>query len=145
MDDACEAHERRVRRESFVHELLERAAAPLVRVRVARARSIEADSAEVALNLFDLVGLDEEDHGVGVEEPADEPAGGRSIDVDPFSRHPGHETTSSVPDRVGRNAAAQSVPATPSIAATANVNDGRTVQSAPPIAAAPGTAKPRIP
>ena len=108
------------------------------------ARSIEADRAEVRLDRGDLVRLDEEDLGAGIQESPDEPARGRAVDMDSLPRHPFHADSSVAGGEAGKKRAAQSVPATPRAPAARNVKAGRMVQSAPPTVAAPATAKPRI-
>src|SRR5438477_4578900 len=76
--------------ESLVDELLERAAALVVPVRVGGTRRVEATGSFAALDLGHLVGLDEEDLGFGIDEAPDQPDRGRAIDVDSFAGDPLH-------------------------------------------------------
>ena len=144
VNDEREPRERGIAREALGDELLEGASALRIRVGMAGAGGVEADGAVALLDAGDVSGLDEEDLRLRIEKPADEPAGRRAIDVNAFARDPFHRWSSMSRPCEGRNSAAQSVPRTPRAAATTNVSDGRIVQSAPPIAAAPATANPRI-
>jgi hypothetical protein len=54
VDDAGEAHERRIVGEALIYELLEGAASLSVLVRVARAGGVEAGGILIPLDSFDL-------------------------------------------------------------------------------------------
>ena len=144
MDDARQAHQRRVVRQPFRHELLEGASVGRVLVRVPGPGSVEPDRAFAVLDGGDLLALDEQDLRVRVQESPDQPSGRRPVDANVFSRDPFHGRCSCPGECDGRKNAAQSVPATPSEPAVQNVREGRIIHSAPPSAAAPATAKPRI-
>src|SRR5262249_6072840 len=144
VDDPREGPEGRVSRQALGDELLEGAAPLPVTVRVAGAGGVEADRPLPLLHSGHLPRLDEEDLGLGIEETADEPDGGRPVDVDPATGDPFHAAASwGERGWEGSVRAAQSVPRPPRAAATAKVKLGRTVQRSPPSVAAPATAKPR--
>jgi hypothetical protein len=96
VDDPRESTERCVLGETLVDELLERAAAALVFVRVLRARCVEAGCPGTPLDRSDLRGLQEEDLGFWIEEAPDQPGRGRPVHVDMLSRQPLHILTISV-------------------------------------------------
>ena len=144
MHDEREPRERGIAREALGDELLERASSLRIGVGMAGAGCVEADGTVALLDAGNFFGLDEEDLRLRIEQPANEPAGRGAIDVNAFARDSFHRWSSMSRSCEGRYSAAQSVPRTPRAAATTNVSEGRIVQSAPPIAAAPATANPRI-
>ena len=72
--DASECHEGRVVRAVLLHQGFERAPPPRVLMWIGRAGRIEAGRPLAPLYLGDLLGLDEQDRRVRVDE-ADEPCG----------------------------------------------------------------------
>jgi hypothetical protein len=90
MDDSGESQESSILGETLIDELLEGTATTLVLVGIPGARRIEADGGFAPLNLRDLLGLDEEDLAMRIEEAANEPRRGRAVDVDAAAGHPSH-------------------------------------------------------
>jgi hypothetical protein len=77
-------------RPALVHDLLERATALFVLVRVGGARSVEAPGSLSPLDLRHLVGLDEQDLGFRIDETADQPRRRGPIDVNSPACDPLH-------------------------------------------------------
>src|SRR3989442_6798620 len=57
----------------FLHQRFERAAAPVVLVRISGARSVEADGAGAALDLGHFTRFDEGEGGTWIDEAPDQP------------------------------------------------------------------------
>ena len=145
MDDPRQPAQGGVAAEALGDQLLEGAAPLLVLVRILGSGRVEAGGGVSLLHAGHLLPGHEEDLRLGVEEPPDQPGGRGAVDVDLTAGYPLHDVSfSGTGGREGSASAAQRVPAAPRPAATKKVRLGRIVQSAPPIAAAPATAKPRI-
>src|SRR5438128_8955197 len=74
----------------LVDERLERAAAALVAMGISRTRGIEADCSLFLLSCRHLLGLDEEENWVGIDETADQPCGRDAIHTGAAPGYPLH-------------------------------------------------------
>src|SRR5436305_3690867 len=101
MDDPGQIHQGRVIGESLVDQLLEGAPAPLVAVRIAGPRGVEAQGALAGLDRRHLLRLDEPDLRRGIDETPQEPGGRRPVDVHSFPGYPFHRGTLPSPRPVG--------------------------------------------
>jgi len=93
-NDPCERMERRITRMVLVNQGLERATPYVVDVGIGGPRRIEAPCPLAVLDLRDLVRLDEDEGGRGVDEPTNEPGRGGPVHADIPARHPLHVSPS---------------------------------------------------
>src|SRR5205807_777883 len=90
----CERLERRIARAVLVDQRFDRAAALRILVRIRRSGSVETLRPEFLLRPRDLLRLDEEEFGLRIDEPADQPSRRGSVDSNAFARDPLHERPS---------------------------------------------------